>query len=152
MVRVELAIEIERPVADVFAYVADPEHLPEWQESAVSIRKISDGRWEEERRIAGRRVECEVEVTELEPHRRFNLRSDAGSMKLAVEHLFRETDGGTRLEVVAEGKVGGLMRFAQRTIESRARDELEADLDRLKRVLEKDSAGGVDEAPPASIP
>jgi uncharacterized membrane protein len=137
VVRVELAIEIKRPVADVFAYVIDPERLPEWQESAVSIRKISDRRWEEERRIAGRRVECEVEVTELEPHKRFNLRSDAGSIELEVEHVFSETDGGTRLEVVAEGKAGGLMRFAERTIESRARDELETDLDRLKRVLEK---------------
>jgi uncharacterized membrane protein len=137
VVRVELAIEIERPVADVFAYVIDPERLPEWQESAVSIRKISDRRWEEERRIAGRRIECEVKVTELEPHKRFNLRSDAGSIELEVEHVFSETDGGTRLEVVAEGKAGGLMRFAERTIESRARDELETDLDRLKRVLEK---------------
>jgi uncharacterized membrane protein len=137
VVRVELAIEIKRPVADVFAYVIDPERLPEWQESAVSIRKISDRRWEEERRIAGRRVECEVEVTELESHKRFNLRSDAGSIELEVEHVFSETDGGTRLEVVAEGKAGGLMRFAERTIESRARDELETDLDRLKRVLEK---------------
>jgi uncharacterized membrane protein len=137
VVRVELAVEIERPIADVFAYVTDPEHVPEWQESAVSIRKISDGRWEEERRIAGRRVECEVKVTDLEPGRRFNLRSDAGSMEFEVKHLFTETDGGTRLEVAAEGKAGGLMRLAERTIESRARDELEADLDRLKRVLER---------------
>jgi uncharacterized membrane protein len=151
VVRVELAIEIARPIADVFAYVVDPEHVPEWQESAVLIRKISDRRWEEERRIAGRRVECKVEVTELEPHKRFKLRSDAGSVELAVEHLFSATDGGTKLRVAAEGKAGGLMRFAERTIESRARDELKADLDRLKHVLETEVPGGAEQAPPGAV-
>jgi uncharacterized protein YndB with AHSA1/START domain len=136
VVRVELTIEIRRPVADVFAYVTDPEHLPEWQESAVAIRKISDRRWEEERRIAGRRVECEVEMTELEPEKRFKLRSHAAPVELEVEHLLSETDGGTRIEVEAEGRAHGLMRFAEGAIQSRAQKELEADFDRLKAILE----------------
>jgi uncharacterized protein YndB with AHSA1/START domain len=136
VVRVELAIEIERPLADVFAYVTDPDHLPEWQESAVAIRKISDRRWDEERRIAGRRVECEVEVTDLEPDKQFNLRSHAKPVEFEVEHLFSETDGGTRIKVTAKGKTRGLMRFAEGTIESRAHKELEADFERLKAILE----------------
>ena len=33
-VRFELEVTIARPVADVFAYVSDVTHLPDWQESA----------------------------------------------------------------------------------------------------------------------
>ncbi len=31
------SVEISRTPADVFAYVTDPSHLPEWQESVVDV-------------------------------------------------------------------------------------------------------------------
>jgi len=31
------SIEISRSPEDVFPYVTDPSHLPEWQESVVSV-------------------------------------------------------------------------------------------------------------------
>jgi uncharacterized membrane protein len=139
VISVQQSIEIARPVGEVFDYVADPEHLPEWQESALEVHKISDTRWKEERRFAGRLVETETEVIEREPGKRLRLRSDAGSVELEVDHVFSVVGNGTRLEVQAEGKVGGLMRFAEGTIERRARAEIAADLDRLKAILE--SAG-----------
>ncbi len=139
MICVQLSVEIERPVGEVFEYFAEPEHLPEWQESAIEIQKVSDARWKEERRIAGRLVETETEVIEREPGKRLRLRSDAGSVELEVDHRFSELEGGTRIDVSGEGKVGGLMRFAERTIQSRAQQELEADFQRLKAILE--SAG-----------
>ena len=139
MISIRLSVEIDRPVGDVFDYVADPEHLPEWQESAIEVHQISDGRWKEERRIAGRLVESETEVIAREPGKRLRLRSDAGSVALDVDHVFSPIDQGTRIEVTVEGKVGGLMRFAEGTIQARAQTELEADLERLKAILE--SAG-----------
>ena len=35
------SVEISRRPEDVFAYVTDPTHLPEWQESVVSVRADS---------------------------------------------------------------------------------------------------------------
>ncbi len=139
MIRVQLSVEIARPVDEVFDYVADPAHLPEWQESAIEVDKLSDTRWKEKRRIAGRLIETEVEVVELEPGARLFLHSDAGSVELDVDHRFTKTEGGTRIDVDGEGRVGGLMRFAEGTIQSRAQKELEADFQRLKAILE--SAG-----------
>ena len=41
------SVEISRTPADVFAYVTDPSHLPEWQASVVNVeheRRPSSGR------------------------------------------------------------------------------------------------------------
>ena len=37
MAPIVVIVEISRPPADVFAYVTDPSHLPEWQESVVRV-------------------------------------------------------------------------------------------------------------------
>ena len=34
--RYELAVEIARPPAAVYAYLADPTHLPDWQEGLAA--------------------------------------------------------------------------------------------------------------------
>jgi uncharacterized protein YndB with AHSA1/START domain len=41
--RVELTLEIDRPVEGVFAYVTDPAKLAEWQPNLVSVTKETDG-------------------------------------------------------------------------------------------------------------
>src|SRR5262249_61774805 len=38
------SIEISRRPEDVFSYVTDPSHFPEWQGSVVSVRPEGDGR------------------------------------------------------------------------------------------------------------
>ena len=41
--RYELAVEIARPPADVYAYLADPTHLPDWQEDVEEVRGAPGG-------------------------------------------------------------------------------------------------------------
>ncbi|MFJ5833537.1 SRPBCC family protein [Streptomyces sp. NPDC093089] len=53
MAAITESIDISRAPADVFGYVTDPTHLPEWQESAVSVRRRR-GR-PLRRRVEGRR-------------------------------------------------------------------------------------------------
>jgi uncharacterized protein YndB with AHSA1/START domain len=67
------SIEISRRPEDVFAYTTDPSHLPEWQESVVSVRREGDapiavGSWVVVTRRVGRReVTMTTELTELNP-------------------------------------------------------------------------------------
>jgi uncharacterized protein YndB with AHSA1/START domain len=37
------SIEIARPAGEVFSYVVDPVHLPDWQESVVNVRRLDEG-------------------------------------------------------------------------------------------------------------
>jgi carbon monoxide dehydrogenase subunit G len=142
MVRFELSVEIDRPVHEVWQYLTEPEHVPEWQASAVSSHQVSDGpmgvgtKLADERRFLGRRARSEVEVTEYEPERLFTLHGLSGPVRFTVRHRLAERDGGTRLEVEAEADPGGISRFARPMIERAAAHELKGDFQRLKKRLE----------------
>jgi uncharacterized membrane protein len=42
--RSEESVEIDRPLEEVFAYVANPENLPEWTNLVLEVRKDAEGR------------------------------------------------------------------------------------------------------------
>ena len=143
MVRFELSVEIDRSVHEVWEYLTEPEHVPEWQSSATSSHKVSDGpmgvgaRLRDERRFLGRRATSEVEVTEFEPERLFTLHGLSGPVRFTVRHRLSENQGGTRLDVEAEADPGhGLGRFVRPMIERAAEHELKGDFARLKEILE----------------
>ena len=139
--RVELTIEVARPPDEVFAFLTDLEKLPEWQGSAIESRAegpLREGaRIHERRSLFGREAETELEVTAYEPGRRLTLRTIRGPVGLTIDHALEEHAGGTKLQVTAEGKQKGALRFAGRAVESRARKELRRDFDRLKELLEE---------------
>ncbi len=141
MLRAELTIEIARSVDDVFAYLTDVEKLPEWQASVVSSRadgSLREGsRIVEQRALLGHEAETELEVTCYEPGRRFTLRTLRGPVDLTIDHDLQEAGGDTRLHVTATGKPGGLLRFAGRAVEAKAKHELRRDFERLKANLER---------------
>ena len=73
MALITQSIEIDRRPEDVFTYVTDPSHVPEWQESAVSVRQqgtgpVVDGtRVVITRRVGRRDMAMTVELTDLNP-------------------------------------------------------------------------------------
>jgi carbon monoxide dehydrogenase subunit G len=141
MLRAKLTIEIARPVDDVFAYLTAVGKLPEWQASVVSARAngpLGEGsRIVEQRALLGHEAETELEVTCYEPGRRFGLRTLTGPVDLTIDHDLEAAGGETRLHVTATGKPGGLLRFAARAVEAKARHELHRDFERLKANLER---------------
>ena len=140
MVRIELALEIERPAEDVFELLVDLERLPDWQSTAIEAR--ADGPWArgmriaERRQVMGRELENELEVTEFERPRRLTLKALGGPIRFTVDHRLSENGGSTRLEVLAEGQVGMMMKLAEPMIARKAEEELRKDFDRLKEILE----------------
>jgi carbon monoxide dehydrogenase subunit G len=141
VLRAELTIEIARAPSDVFAYMTDVEKLPEWQGSVVSSRAngpLRQGsRIVEQRSLLGHEAETELEVTAYEPGRRFALRTVRGPVDLTIDHDLEPAGEETRLHVTATGKPGGLLRFAARAVETKARHELKRDFERLKANLEQ---------------
>ena len=120
MIRIEIPVDVARPVRDVFAYVTDLERLGEWQPNVVSVTKQTEGpmgqgtRLREVRRGPfGRNMEAIVEVSAYEPNRRFDLRVASGPLPIDGSHEFHETGAGTRIDFVAQGQPGGLLRLAE---------------------------------------
>ena len=79
MISFTFDVEIERPVAEVFAYVTDPAKLHEWQTNTLEVEQLTDGplgvgtRLREVHVAGRRRMEQVVEVSAYEPGRRFDL-------------------------------------------------------------------------------
>ncbi len=75
MISIESRVEIERPAAEVFAFVADQTNAPQWQDGLAEVRRVTDGpigvgaEHAFVRRFAGRRIESRNRFTRFEPGR-----------------------------------------------------------------------------------
>jgi uncharacterized membrane protein len=151
-VEFDLEVTIDRPVADVFAYVTDVRNVPEWQESAVSAEWLEEGRrFRERRRFMGREADVELEITALEPDRRFEVQAVA-PVKFEIRHSFEAVDGRTLVRVHAEAKLGGALRLAAGMAKKQAEGQFRRDFERLKKVLEKGLTKRRDEESPSDRP
>ena len=130
--RAELTIDIERPPDEVFAFMTDVSHLPEWQAGVKSAER-RDGRIEEARSIFGRELHTTLEIVEEEPPRVFTLRALDSPVPFTVRHELELEGSGTRLTVTAEGDVPG---FAAGLLARRAERQFRKDFERLKQILE----------------
>jgi uncharacterized protein YndB with AHSA1/START domain len=87
MALIVASIEISRPPEDVFVYVTDPSHLPEWQGGVVRAERLDEGpvavgtRAVVTRRIGRREQSMTIEITELDPPRTFAVRSVDGPVR-----------------------------------------------------------------------
>jgi uncharacterized protein YndB with AHSA1/START domain len=142
VIRFELDVVVDRPVAEVFRYVTDVRNLPKWQASAEEAAWEGDGpvgqgsRLRERRTFMGRTLESTLEVIAFEPERRFDLEATGGPFPLRVRHEFEPENGSTHIHVVGEGEPSGLFRFAERMAAKQAERQLTRDFERLKSILE----------------
>ena len=139
------SIEIDRRPEDVFAYVTDPSHVSEWQESAVSVRQegtgpVADGtRVVITRRVGRRDMTMTVELTDLNPPRSWSVRGVDGP----VRGMFKGTidplrDGAaSRVTMVLDFEGRGLGKLlVPLVVRRQARGEMPKNSQKLKQLLE----------------
>jgi uncharacterized protein YndB with AHSA1/START domain len=138
--RFATTLEIARPPEDVFAYLTDVSRLPEWQSSLLAATADGDvragTRIRERRRFMGRELATQIDVTTYEPPRRFELTSREGPVAFEIRHVLEPADGGTRVHVEVDFKLGAMIGLAARPLLKAAEREFRADFERLKRILE----------------
>ena len=140
--RYELAVEIARPPAEVWAYLADPTHLPGWQADVEEIRGASGGplsigeTFTEVRSFLGKRAESTLEVTRAEPGRELSLRTVSGPVRVEIRHLLEPAGDGTVVRVEAEADAGKLFGLGGPLLRKAAERRACGDFERLKSLLE----------------
>jgi len=141
-IRYELAIEIARPPAEVYAYLADPTHLREWQQDVEEVRDAPGGplavggTFTEVRSFLGKRAESTLEATVAEPGRQLSLRTVSGPVHVTIRHLLEPADEGTLVRVEADADAGKLLGLGGPLLRKAAERRARGDFERLKRVLE----------------
>jgi uncharacterized protein YndB with AHSA1/START domain len=140
------SVVIERPPDEVFAYVTEPQNIPEWVEVIREVRKETEGppREGEHFTVAidigflGRRWEPSFEVTAYEPPRRYSDRRNLGG-PFQDEHTYTFEEaggGGTRLSLAMEAHPGSFFRIIEPLLEKAIQRQVRKELGTLKDVLE----------------
>jgi hypothetical protein len=142
MVHVEAAIDIARPLAEVFAFAADPANDAAWNDPIVATQILTPGvsgvglRFRHTARFLGKQFETTGEVIDYEPDVRACVRTVGGPLESTGCRHFTAIDGGTRLSVRLDGSARGVLRLGEAVASKAAQRQLEHDLAQLKALLE----------------
>jgi len=139
------SVEINRPPAEVFAYLDEVERHGEWQPDIVSTKKETEGpvgvgtRVTNTRRVPGGRRPITYEITEHDPPRRSVFRGVNGPVRPQGTVTVEPLDDGTRsrvslqFDLVGHGLLGKLFAPMARRQASRT---IPRDQQNLKQKLE----------------
>lgn len=145
MVHVEASIIIARPLAEVFAFAADPANDVAWNDPIVATEVLTPDargvglRFRHTVRFLGQQFTTTGEVVEFEENARACVRTAGGPLESTGCRLFTSVDGSTALTVRLDGTARGVLRLGEAVAGKAAQRQLELDLARLKALLE---AGG----------
>ncbi|MFE2168297.1 SRPBCC family protein [Streptomyces sp. NPDC059447] len=149
MTAISNTIDISRSPDEVFTYVTDPTHLPEWQDSAVSAVPMGDlpvhvgSQVVVTRKVGKRRIPTKMEFTELDRPRSWHLHGIEGAVRPEIQGTIEPLDGGARsrvtLSVDFEGH--GLGRaLVPLAVKPMVRKEMPRSEEKLKHLLEHTAA------------
>jgi carbon monoxide dehydrogenase subunit G len=137
----ENEIVVDRPVGEVYEFLANAENDPQWRPGVVEIRRASgEGVGAVYRQSVkgpmGRSIDADIETTELVPNELIAFRTRTGPVRPTGRYELAPSGDGTRVRFRLDAEVTGAKKFLMgRMVEKTMRSEVGA-LDNLKRVLE----------------
>lgn len=136
-------VVIDRPLAEVAAYAADPTNAPEWYANIDSVEWKSPPPATTGSAIAfvarfmGRRLEYTYELVELVPGERLVMRTQEGPFPMETTYTWTAVDdASTRMTLRNRGEPAGFSKVAAPAMASAMRRANRKDLANLKRILE----------------
>jgi hypothetical protein len=146
------SIEINRPPAEVFAYLDQLDRHGEWQPSIVSVKAETEGptrvgtRVLERRKVPGGARDIPYEITAHEPPRKASFRGTAGPVRpvgtVTVEPLGQS---GSRLSLELELEGHGLGKLFAIVARRQAAKEVPESHKKLKELVESGAAKAASE-------
>lgn len=137
------SITINRPVEDVFAYVADGEKCPQWRSGVLDIKRMNgDGSVgttyaQGVKGPMGRRIAADYMITTYEPNRALEFQTVAGPARPHGRYDFEHADGATRLTFALDAKLGPIAGLFMGGMVQKTMDAEVKAIERLKGVLEQ---------------
>ena len=143
MPHAEYTVTVNRPVREVFDYLADGTHNREWRSGVLDIERTNaiTGEGAAYRQVlagpGGRRIDGDYRITVFDPPQRLEFLVTAGPAR--PSGVFELTDGTDRATVVRftlDLRPTGLMKLMTPMIARQMRREV-AQLETLKKILEQ---------------
>ncbi len=137
----EQSIVIDRPIAEVFAFVTDQRNTPQWQAGLVEVRPLAEGlpgvgkRYALVRKFMGRRMEAVNEYLRYETDKLVTFKTISGP-EVEASYLFEPVENGTRVTSRVRLQIPGVMGLFDPLIGMNLRREMRTALPALKALLE----------------
>ena len=135
-------IHITRPPAVVAAFAGDPARAPEWYVNIHKADVLTSGpfavgsRVAFEARFLGRKLAYTYEVRELVPGERLVMSTADGPFPMETTYTWEPDGDGTRMTLRNRGEPSGFSTIVAPLMARQMRKANQADLEKLKRVLE----------------
>jgi ligand-binding SRPBCC domain-containing protein len=142
-VDVNTQVEIDRPPDVVAAFASDPDNATAWYSNIKRVEWETDPPLRVGSRIAfvaeflGRRLSYTYQVREYEAGVRLVMSTDQGPFPMETTYAFEDAGGGTRMTLRNRGEPAGFAKVGAPIMERAMRRANQADLRRIKEILER---------------
>lgn len=143
MFSAEHTVTINRPPAEVFAYLSDPTKLHEWRPNVLEVIGYdppvqAGSTYELVEKFMGRRMQVGQRVTAYEQDRLIEIETTSGSVLPAQRYSFEpNSEGGTWYTVHLEMRSKGFMRIFEPLMRGQVRKMMASYSENLKHNLEQ---------------
>ena len=141
--KLEASVEINRPIADVIAFVDDNTNDPMWQSSVLESDKRTEGEpkvgtvYYIKEKFLGRVIEQEWVVTARNPDgSSWSAKSTTGAFPMEATMMFEGDADKTTIKRTLSIDVGRFFKVASPVVGHIAKRELDMDFANLKELLE----------------
>lgn len=140
MVTTSHSVTVDLPKAEVFAFLSDPQKYLLWQSDVVKIeatKGMQEGSVITFTSVGlGRTFELEAKITENNGTDHIEAVSTRGPLTFISKYDLIATDGGTQVHLFNDIRTHGIFNLAAGVLQSIGETKYQADLQRLKIVLE----------------
>jgi carbon monoxide dehydrogenase subunit G len=118
-------LEVDRPIEEVFAFIADFANSARWDPGVAEARNVTEGpvrvgtRYDLVVLFNDRRLPMTYEVIEYRPPDRVALRGYGSTVNALDDIRFEATPGGTRIRYTADLRLRGLLRVLEPLVRTR---------------------------------
>lgn len=144
MINVTGTVDVSRPSADVFAFLADPANAPKWQSELSHSELLSEGpvrlgsKFKEVVKFLGRPIELICEYVEFEPGRKMVFQSrNSKAMQFDVTlQVEPRGAGASDVTVSSSTRLGGALRLLEPLFAGEIKNASKNELRKLKAAVE----------------
>jgi uncharacterized protein YndB with AHSA1/START domain len=132
------SIEIDRPIADVFAFVADARNDVRWCPKVKSVELVEEGRYAVVHKPVPGKPERQLEMTRVgvDPPRRIGWREEDGVDVFEVTYELEDLGGRTRFTQQSVAELGS-SRLLRPIYKAGIGRDIARQLKELKKLLEE---------------
>lgn len=137
-------IEIKRPRDEVYAFAADPTNATAWYKNIMAVEwetpppAVVGSRVRFRAHFLGRRLDYTYEIRQIEGAHRFVMATAQGPFPMQTTYTWEDAAGGaTKMTLRNTGEPSGFAAVTAAVMTRAMRKANEADLRRLKALLER---------------